>query len=133
MKKNFLTLIVMLCGLVSMANAQSLKAVPKDNALTVTKVSVPFVLASLPPAPLATKDVAKTTIADNAIVATPPPPPVCYNYFVSAAFTGGSFYYTTCAGISTSQYLDRGASTTICAREGTITGPGPITKGSTCN
>ncbi|MBD1387782.1 hypothetical protein IDJ75_21040 [Mucilaginibacter rigui] len=132
MKKNFLTLIVMLCGLVSMANAQSLKSVLKDNALTVTKVSVPIVLASLPPAPLAIKDFAKPTIADNAVVATPPPP-VCYNYFVSAAFTGGSFYYTTCGGIATSQYLDKGASTTICAREGTVTGPGPITKGSICN
>jgi hypothetical protein len=133
MKKNLLALIVMLCGLTGIANAQSLRHVLKESAPAVTKVNAPVVLASLPAAPLAAKDVVKTTVPDNALVATPPPPPVCYNYFVSAAFTGGTFYYTTCGGISTGQYLDRGATTTICAREGTVTGPGPITKGSTCN
>ena len=133
MKKNLLALIVLLCGLAGVANAQSLKHVLKESAPAVTKANGTVLLASLPANPLAAKDIAKTTVADNAVVATPPPPPVCYNYFVSAAFTGGTFYYTTCEGISTGQYLDKGATTTICAREGTITGPGPITKGTTCN
>ncbi|GGH20298.1 hypothetical protein [Mucilaginibacter phyllosphaerae] len=134
MKKNLLALLVMLCSFAGAIHAQSLANVAKvTNANAAdSRISKPAALVEAPAVTFAAADVSKVKEVDNTAPAVAPPP-ACYSYLISAAFTGGTFYYTTCGGIATSQYLDKGKTATVCAREGTVSGSGPITKGATCN
>lgn len=56
----------------------------------------------------------------------------CYEYSYYA-FAGCTIYWTDCNGISQSTFVNAGSSINIgCAREGTMTGCGPFTKGAAC-
>jgi len=56
----------------------------------------------------------------------------CYDYEYYA-YSGCTIYWTTCAGITESTFVDAGNTFSIsCAREGSLSGCGPFTKGAQC-
>ena len=56
----------------------------------------------------------------------------CYEYSYYA-FAGCTIYWTDCSGIPQSTFVSAGSTINIgCAREGTLSGCGPFTKGAAC-
>ncbi|MET3979366.1 hypothetical protein ABIB62_001952 [Mucilaginibacter sp. UYP25] len=127
MKKNFLALVVMLCGLMSMANAQSLAVNAKANpGLNVSKVVKTEV------AQQTDVTTAANTEARAAVKTGTAAPTACYNHTLSANQGFSTTYqWTDCSGVVRQQHIEKGGSTTVCAQEGTVSG-GPWTKNGPC-
>jgi hypothetical protein len=61
------------------------------------------------------------------------PPTTCGFYRVGPVYTSGYAYWTNCDGSSNSLYIDNGnVGYTTCARDGSITGNGPISLITSC-
>jgi hypothetical protein len=127
MKKNFLALIVMLCGLVGIANAQSVKLeglkLPSTSSVAQAIAPKPALLAMV-------SSEAKPSVNtnDNAALVV-----VCYTYTLTTNQGFSTTYqWTNCDGTISRQHLDVGQSTSVCAQDGTVSG-GPYTKGAVCH
>jgi len=60
-------------------------------------------------------------------------PGACFNYEYGPAMSGCTIYWTDCSGASQSTFVSVGNYYTVgCAQEGTLTGCGQFTKGSSC-
>jgi hypothetical protein len=61
-------------------------------------------------------------------------PILCFSYVYGPSNTSGTIYWTNCNGTQGSTFVNSGAYHTVpCMREGTGTGFGTWTKGSTCS
>ena len=129
MKKNFLALIVMLCGFAGIASAQIAKVpVTKNYAVNylanLKEAQMPFLLGAV------SVDLKKAADATAAQVVAPTP--TCYRYTLTTNQGFSTTYqWTECDGTVRTQHLDVGQTTTVCAQDGTVSG-GPYTKGAVC-
>ncbi|MES2268956.1 MAG: hypothetical protein V4520_19480 [Bacteroidota bacterium] len=126
MKKNLLVLIVMLCGLGGITNAQSLAV----NAKITPIVSAENAKVVKPATEAKTDVTALASVnAEKKVAAAPT---ACYTHTLSANQGFSTTYqWTDCSGVVRQQHIEKGGSTTVCAQEGTVSG-GPWTKNGPC-
>ncbi|RFZ90606.1 hypothetical protein D0C36_16690 [Mucilaginibacter conchicola] len=123
MKRNLLSLVVMLCAFVGMAQAQTAKVpAAKNYAVQKAEVQKP-VLAAV------SADAGKPAVTEQAAA----PLVTCYTYTLTTNQGFSTTYeWRECDGTLRRQHLDVGQSTSVCAQDGTVTG-GPYTKGAVCH
>lgn len=127
MKKNLLSLVVVLCAFVGMAQAQTAK-VPAakmyatNYSFKTADGQKPSVISAGP------AEAEKTAITEKAAAKLVN----CYTYTLTTNQGFSTTYeWKDCDGTLRRQHLEVGQSTNVCAQDGTVTG-GPYTKGSVC-
>lgn len=114
--------------------------VPPLSSSQICSCSVPITSCTSSTSAGACPGTTQTPTPTPTKTGTPTPTPsstsggvACYNYTVTApSFEPDLISYTSCAGVYTEFFLNKNASTVVCARQGTVSSTLPAVEGSAC-